>query len=110
MHKSWRGLANRSDGLGLGREASSQLWLIAIQWEPKPSIGQILPFFFQKLPNLDFCVKPSFEMWVINSKSIFKNQWANRTCLQDPQTVIAQPAHGELLGLGRGQRTDAPLV
>ena len=62
------------------------------------------PFGFPpKAPNPDFGVKPSFETSVTNSKSVFKNHWANRTYLQviqNPWAAIIQPLYQELVGLG----------
>lgn len=88
-------LAHRSDSLGLQQEAppcsgnASPVLAPSSQCSPKGPKSRCL------------C---EVQFWNVgnNSKSIFKNQWANRTYLQvtqDPQTATVQPLYQELAGL-----------
>ena len=97
-----------------GPEAGAlpQLWLLDMQWLCMSSIDQIFPIFSPpESPYPDFHVKPNFE--VKPNKSIFENQWVNRTCLQVIQahTRCQKPTalQGAGEGWGWGRRTDACL-
>lgn len=117
--KVWRGLGQQKRRPGSragGPLSSGRLILsgnVSAVWARSSNPPTSLPA--TKFSHFFFGMKSSVEMWVTKPKSIFKNQWANRACLQVTQDLQAAGVHlldrepaGVQPGFGGGGRsTDA---